>query len=238
MARIFFYVRTREGRKEESSFSEEKEAKRLYSLAPWEVVGRGGIALDCFASPAMTKRAKREKVFWFFFSKKNLLKPFPEPFDGRDQGPPYPRLQRRVPGIGDDGEACAGPGAGEVEGADGGADHVVAALDDVGRNVGDAVHVRQQPAFRQEELVHEVVRLDAGEAEGGAVLREAGDGVGAGQEGGAGAFVDRPGAGGGEVDGGVGVGEAAEVAGRRAPPPAGGRRRRRGLRGRRRRGRA
>jgi hypothetical protein len=39
--------------KQDSSFSEEKEAKRL------------------FAFGAERPRAKRMKVFWFFFSKKN-----------------------------------------------------------------------------------------------------------------------------------------------------------------------
>jgi hypothetical protein len=41
--------------KEESSFSEEKEAKRLLS------------------DGAAFSRAERIKVFWFFFSKKNML---------------------------------------------------------------------------------------------------------------------------------------------------------------------
>jgi hypothetical protein len=44
----------------DSFFSEEKEAKRLYSIAP----GSGCLA-----------RGKVEKVFWFFFSKKNRLLP-------------------------------------------------------------------------------------------------------------------------------------------------------------------
>jgi hypothetical protein len=43
--------------KEESSFSEEKEAKRLSFICA------GG----CF------ERAQRMKVFWFFFSKKNFF---------------------------------------------------------------------------------------------------------------------------------------------------------------------
>jgi hypothetical protein len=46
------------GKEERSSFSEEKEAKRLYPMAshpPWRV------------------RRKVGKVFWFFFSKKNIL---------------------------------------------------------------------------------------------------------------------------------------------------------------------
>jgi hypothetical protein len=45
-------------KKEASSFSEEKEAKRLFPFVP-RFPGRRG--------------AKRMKVFWFFFSKKNIL---------------------------------------------------------------------------------------------------------------------------------------------------------------------
>jgi hypothetical protein len=45
-------------RKVESSFSEEKEAKRLYEFAP---------------RPSVDARCKVIKVFWFFFSKKNRL---------------------------------------------------------------------------------------------------------------------------------------------------------------------
>jgi hypothetical protein len=44
--------------KEESSFSEEKEAKRLYPFA---------------RAPGDRHACKRGKVFWFFFSKKNTL---------------------------------------------------------------------------------------------------------------------------------------------------------------------
>jgi hypothetical protein len=46
------------GVKEESSFCEQKEAKKLYDFAP---------VLDRLA------RAQVGKVFWFFFSKKNCL---------------------------------------------------------------------------------------------------------------------------------------------------------------------
>jgi hypothetical protein len=46
------------GHEEESSFSEEKEAKRLSDLAPAFPDWRG---------------SKVGKVFWFFFSKKNML---------------------------------------------------------------------------------------------------------------------------------------------------------------------
>jgi hypothetical protein len=46
------------GHGKDSSFSEEKEAKRLSDLAPASPDWRGG---------------KVGKVFWFFFSKKNML---------------------------------------------------------------------------------------------------------------------------------------------------------------------
>jgi hypothetical protein len=46
--------------KEGSSFSEEKEAKRLFH----------------FALVSQEQRAQRGKVFWFFFSKKNSLLTF------------------------------------------------------------------------------------------------------------------------------------------------------------------
>jgi hypothetical protein len=45
-------------RKEESSFCEQKEAKKLYPLAPGSLRGDG---------------CQWGKVFWFFFSKKNCL---------------------------------------------------------------------------------------------------------------------------------------------------------------------
>jgi hypothetical protein len=45
-------------RKEESSFCEQKEAKKLYPLA---------------RVPVARHACKRAKVFWFFFSKKNML---------------------------------------------------------------------------------------------------------------------------------------------------------------------
>jgi hypothetical protein len=49
--------------KEESSFSEEKEAKRLLFVRPWKrPLLRGE-----------ERALKRTKVFWFFFSKKNRL---------------------------------------------------------------------------------------------------------------------------------------------------------------------
>jgi hypothetical protein len=44
--------------RKDSSFSEEKEAKRLYPLA---------------RAPVAPHARKRTKVFWFFFSKKNML---------------------------------------------------------------------------------------------------------------------------------------------------------------------
>ena len=130
-----------------------------------------------------------------------------EAFDGRDEGAADAGLEGGVACVGDHGEAGLGPGGGELEGGGGGADHVVAALDDLGGEMGDAVHVAEQAFGRQEQVVGEVVGLDAGEAEGGAVLGEGGDGVGGRQEGGAGALVDGPSAGGGLVDQGVRGGE-------------------------------
>jgi hypothetical protein len=49
--------------REESSFSEEKEAKRLLSI--------GRRVLGC-----PTPHCEIEKVFWFFFSKKNPFFPY------------------------------------------------------------------------------------------------------------------------------------------------------------------
>ncbi len=57
----------------------------------------------------------------------------------------------------------------------------------------------------------EVVRLDAREAERGAILRKGGDGIGTRQQGTARALVDRPGAGGGQMHRRIGVGEATQI---------------------------
>jgi hypothetical protein len=51
-------------RRKDSSFCEQKEAKKLYPLAP---------------APANRHGRKVGKVFWFFFSKKNALPFFPTP---------------------------------------------------------------------------------------------------------------------------------------------------------------
>jgi hypothetical protein len=52
------------GRKQGPSFSEEKEAKRLFTLA---------------RAPDDRHACEKEKVFWFFFSKKNVLTFFEPP---------------------------------------------------------------------------------------------------------------------------------------------------------------
>jgi hypothetical protein len=69
-------------RKEDSSFSEEKEAKRLLSVGGWMTgVAMGGVILAALLFMAGTvharskapRSAKQTKVFWFFFAKKNAF---------------------------------------------------------------------------------------------------------------------------------------------------------------------
>ena len=77
-------------------------------------------------------------------------------------------------GVRHHGQARAGPGGRQVEGGIAGADHVVAPLHDLGRDLRDASHMGQQPAGWQEQIMREVMRLDPREAEraASAALRE------------------------------------------------------------------
>src|ERR1043165_9674954 len=71
-----------------------------------------------------------------------------------------------VAGVGDDAEVGLGPGAVQVPGAAHGADHVVAPLDDDGRDVSYLPDVLDEVVVRREEgVVHEVLTLDAREGE-------------------------------------------------------------------------
>src|SRR5215207_5164625 len=71
-----------------------------------------------------------------------------------------------VAGVGDDAEVRLGPRLVQLPGAEDGADHVVAPLDDDGRDVADAADVLDEVVVgREEGVVHEVVALDAREGE-------------------------------------------------------------------------
>ena len=76
-------------------------------------------------------------------------------------------------------------------------DHVIAALDDRGRNIGQPVHVREQSAGRQKKPVREIMGLKPRQAEGGAIMHQAQSGAGwggllVGHQSAAGAFVRGP----------------------------------------------
>ncbi len=86
---------------------------------------------------------------------------------------------------------AAGQAAASSKAVAGRADHVVAALHDLGRDVADPVHPAEQPAGRQEQPVREIIRLDPREPQRGAVLGEGADGLRARQQG-AGTSLRRP----------------------------------------------
>src|SRR5690606_16205686 len=84
-----------------------------------------------------------------------------------DQGRSGLRLERRMPGGGRDDELGLGPRLLELPRVLNGAHHVVAAVDDDARDVGDPVGIPEELVLDLEEAaVHEVVVLDAGEGEG------------------------------------------------------------------------
>src|SRR5215212_5747400 len=71
-----------------------------------------------------------------------------------------------VAGVGDDPEVGLGPGFVQLPRTEDGADHVVAPLDDDGRDVTYLADVLDEVVVRREEgVVHEVVALDAREGE-------------------------------------------------------------------------
>ena len=76
----------------------------------------------------------------------------------------------------------------------------------------DAMHAAQQSLGRQEQIVGEIMRLDARQPERRAVLRERTDRFRARQQRAARAFVDRPGARRGQVHRGVRIGQAPQIA--------------------------
>ena len=90
--------------------------------------------------------------------------------------------QRRMPGIRHNGQPRRGPCSGQLERGARRADHVVAPLHDLRRNMADAIHAAEQPLRRQEQIVREIVSLDAGEPQRRAVLREGADGLRAWQQ--------------------------------------------------------
>ena len=139
------------------------------------------------------------------------LPPAAEPFDGCDQRAPDAGFQRRVSRVRDDGHPGVAPGRREIEGGRGRADHVIAALHDLRRDVADPVHVPKQTFGRQEQAMREVVRLDPRQPQRGAILGEAADGLRARQQRAARAFIDRPGTGRRQMNRRIGVGQAAEV---------------------------
>jgi len=86
------------------------------------------------------------------------------------------RFEGGVAGVGDYAELGSRPGAVQLPGNLGWAEHVVAAVDDDRRDVADATKVVQQLVVRPHEAsVQEVVALDPGES--GSVFRlfEGGD---------------------------------------------------------------
>src|SRR5580698_826181 len=70
-------------------------------------------------------------------------------------------LESRMPGIIDDAQFRAGPGAMQVPRAAHGADDVVATLDNDRRNSPDGADAVEQLPLSQEAAIHEVVALDA-----------------------------------------------------------------------------
>jgi len=116
-----------------------------------------------------------------------------------------------MPGIRHHGQPGTRPGRHQVEGGLGRADHVVAPLHHLGRDMRYAAHMGQQPVLRQEQVVREVVRLDPRQAQRSAVLREACHRVRARQQGAATAFVLAPGPRRRQVHQRVGVAEPPQV---------------------------
>ena len=116
-----------------------------------------------------------------------------------------------MPGIGHHDQLGRGPCIGQREGIAHRADHVVAAVHDGARQVGDARHAVEQLVGREEGAVGEVVRLEPREVQlEDGVLRPQRLGRQR-DEPQAGAFVVAPGARSGDVHGGVGVAQAALV---------------------------
>jgi len=70
-----------------------------------------------------------------------------------------------MPGVRHDREASGRPSGGKLEGGGRRADHVVAALHDLRRDVTDPTHPAKQSSCRQEQAVGEIVCLDPGQAE-------------------------------------------------------------------------
>ena len=69
-----------------------------------------------------------------------------------------------MPRIGHDAELRLRPARREIEGTDDRTDHVIAAVDDHGGNMTDAVDIVEQLRFRPEEAsIHKIMSLDARE---------------------------------------------------------------------------
>src|SRR5882724_10844877 len=71
-----------------------------------------------------------------------------------------PRIERRMTGIGHHSKIRLRPGAMQIPGAAGGTHHIVASLNEGGRNVPNAWHIINQLILAaQETAIHEVVTL-------------------------------------------------------------------------------
>ena len=114
--------------------------------------------------------------------------------------------------VGHDHVLRLGPRAVQIVGAANRADDVVSALDDRTWNIAQPRHAFEQRVSGQEEAVHEVVRLDAGDCQRGSILVEVCDQVGIGQQRGARALVAAPGVRRWHMDGGIGMGQSAVIA--------------------------
>eukprot|EP00274_Cyanoptyche_gloeocystis_P000955 CAMPEP_0196662352 /NCGR_PEP_ID=MMETSP1086-20130531/48282_1 /TAXON_ID=77921 /ORGANISM="Cyanoptyche gloeocystis , Strain SAG4.97" /LENGTH=274 /DNA_ID=CAMNT_0041997683 /DNA_START=460 /DNA_END=1282 /DNA_ORIENTATION=+ len=95
---------------------------------------------------------------------------------GEDELVCDPRLERRVPCIGDDAEVRFGEGAVQLPRGGGWTDEVVAAVDDICRDVADLVNTVEQLRVPLEEaVVDKVVALDARQRDAEGVGGEAED---------------------------------------------------------------
>ena len=121
-------------------------------------------------------------------------------------------------GVGDDDVLGLGPGAGQFVRGDGGADDIVAPLDDDRGDFPQHRHIVEQEVFVHEHVVPEVVGLDAGQAQGRPVDTAPDGALGLGPQGGAGVLVAAPCPSRRHVHRRVGIGEAAVVGVQKVAP--------------------